>query len=255
MTEPCTGCLALGGASTRGARHLSYHLWPTHHSDAWKWNLDQLADRWELFDGLRVLGLNQDRNSVGLQEVIDHSNRNGMIWDQVLSRRNVPSLGEVRTWEPRLRWILDRAHTDDVIFCAHGKGVKYPGNPLPEVIRLWTETAYHICCDDWPAVEHQLQRFPITGPFKKYTGFPGLWHYSGTFFWVRVADVRTRNWALIDRAYPGVEMWPGRHFSPSEGGCLFLDNCGELYIQQYWDDVVLPALHSRPHISRTAPTI
>jgi hypothetical protein len=39
-------------------RHLTYHIWPRiAGGDSWKWNLEQLAERWTMFNGVKCAGV------------------------------------------------------------------------------------------------------------------------------------------------------------------------------------------------------
>jgi hypothetical protein len=45
----------------------------------------------------------------------------------------------------------------------------------------------------------------------------------------------------VDQAYFGTESWIGHQCSPDETGCLFLDDCGDMYKADYWRETVWPA--------------
>jgi hypothetical protein len=150
----------------------------------------------------------------------------------------------VATWTPLWERVLGDAADNDVVLYAHAKGVTRnvdPGNSC----QWWASLAYTLHLDHWPLVAAQLARFPVTGAFKKVGhGFPrSAWHYSGTFFWVRVGDFRTRPWQAIDRVWFGTEAWPGTAYHPDEAGCLFLSGVVpqlDLYSPELWTDVVRP---------------
>jgi hypothetical protein len=107
-------------------------------------------------------------------------------------------------------------------------------------VRRWVQTLYTTLLDDWVRIRDQLQRYAMTGAFKRPGRFrthreSGDWHYSGTFFWLRHQPVFRRNWERIPQFYYGVEAWPGTLFPADETGCLFLDGLSELpYDAGFW---------------------
>ena len=117
--------------------------------------------------------------------------------------------------------------------------VKYEPR-LPRSVKRWAEVQYAVTLDDWLAVREQLNRFAMTGIFRKHGRFAnhrnlGDWHYSGTFFWMRHASVFARDWRNVPQFYGGVEAWPGTQFARHETGCLLLDNLRELpYQDRFW---------------------
>jgi len=56
---------------------------------------------------------------------------------------------------------------DEVSFYAHAKGVKYEPT-LPRSVKRWAELQYAVTLDDWLAVREQLDRFAMTGIFRKH---------------------------------------------------------------------------------------
>jgi hypothetical protein len=111
----------------------------------------------------------------------------------------------------------------------------------------WARLMYHVCLDYWPRVADLLSRFPLVGPFKK-VGNPAdfgasAWHYSGTFFWLRLTDALAHDrWRRIDRIPFGTEAWPGLHWPPHDAGDLFMQGtlAMNLYDRGYWNQTVLP---------------
>lgn len=224
-------------------RHLTYHVWPTIHHETWKWNLEQIASRSNLFNGKRVLGVVTDQRSHGAGAVIKFSEQLGLNWTDIVERRNEKRLREVVTWLPMLE-ILNpsSAGPEEVVFSAHAKGVRH--NTSGDHLQQWAELMYRSCLDDWPSVESQLSHFLATGSFKRYGMFNTQdnkrWHYSGTFFWWRLAEIGRRNWKRVDRQFFGTESWLGHQCYRNETGSLFLDNAGDLYKPDYWRETVDP---------------
>ncbi len=241
---PC-GC---GGTSTAGrpqrggpvqhvdlsdaVRHLTYHIWPTKGNDCWRWNLEQLAARWPLFNGRKVVGIAYDYRSEFPDTVLKECDRLGIRWDHVIQRRNTTKLGEVKTWPLRLSMLYpETCGPDEVVFAAHAKGVRHQyGAVIP-----WTQTMYECCLDDWDTVRQQLEWAIFTGAFQQDGPFqPGIrWHYSGSFYWFRLADIGRRNWQNIEHHYAGTETWPWLMVNRTETGCLFARDCGNLYATQH----------------------
>ena len=212
-------------------RHLTYHIWPTVRNDCWRWNLEQLAARWPLFNGRKVLGLVYDYKSEFPDVVLQECERLGIAWDAVLVRRNTKKLGEVKTWVWRLSQLQPQtAQPNEVVFAAHAKGVRHDyGAVVP-----WAETMYEACLDDWDTVRQQLEWSLFTGAFQQEGQFqPGIrWHYSGSFYWFRLHDIGRRNWQSIEGHYAGTETWPCLMADRSETACLFARDCGNLYGEQ-----------------------
>jgi hypothetical protein len=128
---------------------------------------------------------------------------------------------------------------NEVTFYGHAKGVKFEPNVLLPVMR-WAEALYEGALDDWLTVRDHLQQFAMTGCFKRYGRYPNHrnladWHYSGTYFWLRNADVFSRNYADVPQFYGGVEIWPGLLFRKEETGYLLVDDLSDhLYSINFW---------------------
>lgn len=88
----------------------------------------------------------------------------------------------------------------------------------------------------------------MAGSFKRYADFDLIrnwhWHYSGTFFWFRNADVfQNQNWCRLHPNFTGqVEAWPAGLFPAAAVACLFGDDCQHLYEQaevERWEQQIL----------------
>jgi hypothetical protein len=131
---------------------------------------------------------------------------------------------------------------------AQAKGTtRRPGH----IAHRWNEAQFVVYLDYWPLVAEQLAAFPVTGAFKKLG--PGWspsqsksdWHYSGSWFWFRTADLFARDWRTADRFWSGVEPYPSQQFLAAEAGTLFHEARTpqmNLYRASYWQAVVDPAL-------------
>lgn len=226
-------------------RHLTFHVCPfANAQNAWKWNFEQLQQRWGLFNGVKVLGINVDADTVSADAIIDHCAANGMHWDNVIVRRNSRALGEVMTWIPSLDALnMDQATNRDIVFSAHAKGVKY-GVEMPQLIRNWTGVMYSGNLDDPETVQRSLEWFSATGVLRarysrtKFCKF--AWYYSGAFWWWRMADVAGGDWRSVAQTYPGRELWIGNQFEKHASDCLFLDGTRSPYQPEYWKNVIIP---------------
>ncbi|QQO53166.1 MAG: glycosyltransferase [Thiohalocapsa sp. PB-PSB1] len=222
-------------------RNLIYHVWPVHGS-MWGWNLDQLLARIDLFNGKRVVGIVVDDHSEPADAVRTRLDGHGCEIIEVANRKE----GESLTF-PRLLDAVASTDPNEVTFYAHAKGVKYEP-AVPEPVRAWSEALYRTNLDNWPEVQRQLESKALTGSFRMLGRFRthrnlGDWHYSGTFFWMRNAQVFRNGVPRVHCFYGGVEAWPGMHFSQAETGCLFLDQLRQLpYYPEFWTQLGNPAL-------------
>jgi hypothetical protein len=229
---------------THAVRHLTYHIYPVLNAEeSWWWNLQQLADRWTLFSGKKILGVNVGGGAATEAEVLQISDEMGLTWDHVVVRPNDPGLGEVMTWVPSLELLSpETAAPNEVVFSAHAKGVKYGG--CPPLIREWANVMYEANLDFWDLVQQELSWCLSTGAFRaRYRRTVGCvygWYYSGAFWWWRLHDVGQRNWRNTARHYAGRELWIGNQIRKEESSCLFLDNSRSPYDQAYWNKVIRP---------------
>jgi hypothetical protein len=221
-------------------RNLIYHIWPVRGA-MWSWNLDQLKSRLDIFNGRRIIGIVHDDRSVQPEQVQEYLEGHG--FEFVIARND--ERGEAITF-PLMMQMIASDDPDEVTFYGHAKGVKYePRIPLP--VRRWSEVQYRVSLDDWLTVREQLERFAMTGPFKRQGRFHSHqfladWHYSGTYFWMRNAHLFSRNTSDVPQFYGGVETWPGMVFRKEETTCLFIDNLREHpYHEQFWRKTAEPA--------------
>lgn len=244
--------LHTSGFTAMPRRNLIYHIWPVAGS-LWEWNVDQLRQRIDLFNGRRIIGVVNDSKSVSSQAVMSELEGHGC---EFVALQNQDS-GEVVTFAEMLRQIASH-DPNEITFYGHAKGVKYGAN-VSDAVRRWTEVLYRVTLDDWRSVWTQLKDRTLTGPFRMLGRFAahrnvGNWHYSGSFFWMRHASVFARRDLEVPQFYGGVEAWPGKHFRISETGCLFLDNLRQLpYQPTFWQTLGEPALTRWEAALRTFP--
>jgi hypothetical protein len=214
-------------------RNLIYHVWPVRNS-LWRWNLEQLLRRIDLFNGRRVIGIVQDPRAEAPEEVMRYLDGHGC---EFIVKSN-DERGEVATFAE----LLDRVASvdpDEVTFYGHAKGVRY-GPHVTASLRSWIEALYQTALDDWLKVFRQLESSAMTGPFKTYGRFRSHrelsdWHFSGTFFWMRHLHVFHRHFRSVPQFYYGVEAWPGPLFHADETNCLFIDGVTQSpYRPDFW---------------------
>lgn len=224
-------------------RHLTYHICPFANStESWRWNLEQLRRRWHLFNGLKVIGVNHDKDTVQPGVLLKHCKLIGLDWDHVVVRPNSRELGEVMTWIPSIELLSPKTSArNEVVFSAHAKGVKY-GQDMPPTIAHWTEIMYEANLDDWPLVQSSLEWFLATGILRarcsKIAACKNGWYYSGAFWWWRLADIGMRDWRNVGQWYAGREHWPGNQLEYHEADCMFLDNTKSPYRDTYMNAVI-----------------
>lgn len=237
-------------------RHLLYHIWPKRAaSETWKLNLDHLKRRWALFTGKKVIAVATCDDSCSVEDVQEYMRGYECEWQHI---RNNPSMREVASFLPLFESVEG---LPGYTFYAQGKGVTKPINN-ETTVHEWASAMYEINLDYWPLVQDALQLSPIVGAFKKCVlGFHDSrsdWHYSGSFFWFKNAELfrrmprlpnilghqyygrRYTDWRTIEPVWFGIESFPSMLFNRSEAGCLFhhRDGAFNLYNRSYWDEVL-----------------
>ena len=238
-------------AATR--RNMLFHIWPVR-GNTWRWNVEELKRRMDLFNGRRIVGIVCDERSESADAVQDALAGHGCEF--IVGPND--ARGEVATFAKMLERVAS-CDADELTFYAHAKGVKYEP-VLPPPVRRWAEVQYAVTLDDWQGLRRQLQQFAMTGIFRRHGRFHnhqnvGDWHYSGTFFWLRHAQVFQRRWAEVPQFYGGVEAWPGVQFRSTETGCMLLDNLRDLpYQERFWRQRGNPAFHQWQTQRKQVPT-
>jgi hypothetical protein len=251
----CVGCPDHSGRQPRPAapeplpeahqfstRDCLYHVYPLpgEAGQVWRQRLGMLLRRASLFNGKRVISCMTGARLEPPSAVRALAQPAGF---DVVELENHPGLREART----LIELLPRFESDDphrVLFFGHAKGVTRQAE-LGNACHPWAILCHEITLDYWPLVEHRLGRHPIVGPFKKvgpaFQGSRSAWHYSGSFFWARSADLFGRDWRGVDRKWFGVESTPGVWYAPEEAGCLFHEagmHQMDLYKPEYMREVL-----------------
>lgn len=229
---------------TAPVRNLVMHVCPIAGNGVWQWNVDQVLNRIDLFNGQRVLTIAEQtksrQNKYQLDPPGDVLQRfKGVKLDHVLIAPNNETTGEQSHFLPALDLIAN-VDPRECTFRCHAKGVRYDHSEFP--VREWTETMYAVNLDNWDLVQEHLEKFALTGCFKRYGKLGAYkWYYSGAFYWIRHAHAFARDWRHMEASYHGTESWPARHFRRDECGCLFFDKVGRLYSRNYWETKIAPA--------------
>lgn len=222
-------------------RHLLYHVWPVRDS-LWRWNLRHLLTRIDVFNGRRVVAIVHDARSEPPEAVEELLDGHGC---EFIVTPNGPA-AEALTF-PSLLSRLAQEDPTGIAFYGHAKGVKY-GDRAPRAVRLWARSQYVTCLDDWLTVREHLGSAGFTGPLRRLGRFRehqqlGSWHYSGTFFWMRLERALAPRARHVPHFYGGVEAWPGLHFESEDARCLFFDELdASPYDERFWRERGLPEL-------------
>ncbi len=214
-------------------RNLIMHVWPISGNGVWQQNAALIRRHRDLFTGKRVIAIT--RNAYGSllrvdpPDVVREAFGDGFDF---IEFDNDPRLREVVSFVPLLERVESQNNREATFFC-HAKGVTHKPDDGSTIAR-WTQTMFDVLLD-WPRVKLALNRHSIVGSFRRFMRFGGsLWHFSGSFYWFRNADVFARHWRRIDRTWFGVESWPGKLFASREAECLVGDRCGDLYQPETW---------------------
>jgi SAM-dependent methyltransferase len=189
---------------------------------------------------------------------------------EVIRVANDPNRREVASFLPLFSRLAAHSAPGHVTLFGHAKGVT---RPLSSTARRWVEAFEELYLDYWPVVAELLRRFPVVGAFKKNgAGWPSEeslsdWHFSGSWFWVRNAELFARDWTRIDHFWGGIESYPSLHFTSGEAANLV---CGgavpavNLYDHAFWESTVEPALaafrmandaHRRTHLANVTTSM
>jgi len=114
---------------TMPRRNLLYHVWPVR-GGTWKWNLDELKQRIDLFNGRRIVGIVCDARSEPADAVQEYLEGHGC--EYVVT--NNDERGEAATFPLMLERVASDS-PDELSFYAHAKGVKYEPQFPPNVRR------------------------------------------------------------------------------------------------------------------------
>jgi hypothetical protein len=170
-----------------------------------------------------------------------------------LEFRNDPSLRESVGWLPVMRH-LRSLDPSEATFYAHAKGARHDGTVLNRV-RAWIRAMVLMNLGSLELVERLLERHAAVGCLRRQMAHEGSsWHYSGTFFWFRHADVFSRDWTSMQPGYYGVEAYLGRHLALGESYDLTQGaDYGDLYRVTIPGDDVRRTFDGLVAAARTGP--
>jgi hypothetical protein len=242
-------------------RHLFCHVYPLQSPRDWVWRkwLRLLIENHTIWNGRKILcvvaSTSRDKHLTSISSFDEYREQLLDLGFEIEEFTNNRKLREAAYFTH----VLEKLKSEDpseAICNLHTKGVTY-GNHPESVVHRWGDTMFETVAANWREAINSLNGFGCTGSFKRYGQFRTLgnnrWHYSGTFYWLRSRDLFRRNWEYIDQSFFGTESYVGSHFTKDEGACLFLDNCEDLYKDNYWDQTVTPAIHlwraQRPHLT------
>jgi len=216
-------------------RHLLFHLYPVGD---WLWHAQQLRRYMPLFNGRRLVSAAVGPDTATAADVRDALAGAGC---SVMTVQNSPDLKEMTTYPAMLAMMGRYTSPADCHFYGHSKGV-VSANTVGPGARRWAEAMYEALLGHWPAVARALQTHAACGIFRRLWRGPlrseARWHYSGSFRWVRNADLFARDWGRIERNWLGSETHVGMVLGLGESDCLY----GEfdttdigLYADSEWD--------------------
>ena len=213
--------------------NLAYHIFPHPGNEAWLRNLDQLRQRWQQFNGRRLVAIATGPDLVPPADVVSFLGRDA----EYFPIPNDPRLRETATFLNLLRTIRTTA-TNEATFYAHTKGASQhhyaqPGKEL--AIRYWRNRMYKQLLDNPITVANTLRSHATCGTFKiDYSEFPdqvmesptgldwGTWHYAGNFLWFRHDCIfRNPHWSEIADDPYACEMWLGNLIDTRQGGSIY----------------------------------
>lgn len=214
----CAGCPDVATAAFPPGgprRNILFHLYPLR--GRWFWHADWLRRTAELFNGRRIIAVSSSEQCDPVEAVRDLT-----PGYEIINIPNDPSLREVATFEPLFGSLT--AAPNEVTLYAQSKAVTHEDM----VFWRWAEILWETYTGYWPVVESLLRKFPVAGSFLKIgRGWPehlslSEWHYSGSWFWFRNADLLGKpDWRRIDRNWTGIEPYPSLHFPVEQAGCIF----------------------------------
>lgn len=267
--KPCGGCKGRQGAlnrvvpfgekapligipidRTRLKKHLVYHILPLGGDAEWVWrrHVEWLKEVRSQFNGLVIIGIatesikDKSKNWSWCSPADVQDACKGLDAEFIVTTNKTK--GEGNTFLRALMQ-LETTDPDEVIFYGHSKGVTRFDHPRESPPHWWASAMFDTVMRNHDEVVAGLDEHGICGAFRTARiptqgNFP--WHLSGTFYAFRAIDAFSRNWESLGKGYGCVEMWPHDVFGYDEVSCVFLDQCHNLYDEQYWMNKVFKEL-------------
>jgi hypothetical protein len=207
-------------------RNIYYYVYPLKGS-IWEWNLEQLAPYLGHFNGRKLIRIAIDEKTESAEAV--EKKLPGTGWT-VLVGDNDHNFGEQKFFIQDFS-SLESHDASEITFRAHAKGVTRTGDMLKNVM-AWTKAMYWLNLKNVGLIDKLIAKYSAVGAFQ--IDIPdhhrhSLWHYSGSFFWLRHSTIFSRLWRDIEKDFWGVEHYVGRHialsdafnFTPGKGSNYF----------------------------------
>ena len=200
-------------------RHCLFFIMPLAGKGSWVWKsqIERLCKHLHLFDKICV-GVVTDKPEARFplmhpKYVMEEFAKHGYTQEQVffILKPNNRRKREGITFREQLEYVM----TDDpntIVFYGQAKGIQYAAEPTNK-IHTWVQAMYKYTYENYEEAQKALNTHAFAGRFKRYGQFNTprnhKWHYSGSFYWFRAADLWKRQWSYIDAAFFAVESWPG----------------------------------------------
>lgn len=214
-------------------RHFIWHCYPVNdNGDVWRQQIDRIKQTIGEFNGVRAVAVGTpgkaDAHELERFDTVKKAWGNDFDCYEVA---NVKNFREGASFIKLVSLLAEHNGPNDVAFYGHNKGVTHRN--ADSICHAWADAMFETVLENSDAAIDALATHGCAGSFKRYGQFttPGnhRWHYSGTFYWLRLADVFARKWQRIDRRFFASESWPGLQFNANEAACLFYDQCGDIY--------------------------
>jgi hypothetical protein len=213
-----------------------FFCYPRANGQKWRRSVAHLKARWEQFDGRKSVAIAVDDTTDSPEEVA------AAFGDESIEFR-VADNSPLQEIQP-FAWLLELMREQPgITLYAHSKGCTHTTN---EASHLWCD-AMAAACLDYPAMVDCCLRESMTcGAFRslqRIGNSPSPWHFAGTWYWMRNADLFARHWGDFEQVFWGTESYPGRQFTLEESACLFFDDAhtAHLYHVDWWKANILPA--------------
>lgn len=229
--------------------HLIYYVCPFEAMrQDWENNIDVLLKYIDVFNGRKLITIAQGYGISKSQDVIRKFAGHRCEFEII---NNDPIYGEVFPFMTALTK-LKTADPNTFIFYAHAKGVspKYNNHPRRlESIRIWRNLMYHFNLNDIEFVLKKLRQNTGLGCFKEEIKYASQvpWHYSGTFFWFKAANIfRNNDWNRIRVHRLGVERYLPDLIDWDDAYCILdKEKSSQKSLYQYTKEIWLEVLRDK----------
>lgn len=208
--------------------HLGCHLWPLNTASGdespWRWHVEEWNAIADTIKGRCIVGLVLGDEPISGTKSATYETVREALSDrfEIITSQNTGE-GENTTFR-MLQEALPNG-PDDILIYVHGKGVR-PHTATLQSVRIWTEIMYQtVTWNHSEIISKMSQGYEVVGSIRTFGNFThplrNKWHFSGTFFAVRLKHVKGKP---VKAVYGGVEGWPGEYFTTDKSWCVFGDN-------------------------------